>query len=165
MTRASDTARLLGTGGTFIQGLPVGSVIQTVEAQSAPSPYNPGTSFGDVTGTSISITPSSTSNKILVMWNCGGMANGTNNSISFKVLRGSTVVRYIPRYGYESGSGWDAVPIAIQYLDAPSTTSSVTYKLQSATEADQDFRINDIKSVSDDANTDAMVVIAMEIKG
>ena len=150
---------------SVIERLPVGSVIQTVEAQSSSSKTEPDTSFADVSGTSISITPSSTSSKILIIWNAGGMSNGANSSLSFKVLRGSTVVRYMPRYGYQHGTDWFPTPIAIQYLDEPTTTSSVTYKLQCATESDADFRINDIISSSDDANTDAMVVIAMEIKG
>jgi hypothetical protein len=145
---------------SVIERLPVGSVLQTVEAQSQSSNTTPSTSFADVNGTSISITPSSTSSKILIMWNCGGMSNSANNSIRFKVFRNSTEVRYIPRYGYSNASsGWESIPIAIQYLDSPTTTSSVTYKLQAATEADGDFRIND------EPSTDAMVVIAMEIKG
>jgi len=148
-----------------IGAFPAGAVLQTVEAQSSSSKTEPNTSFADVSGTSISITPSSTSSKILIMWNCGGMSNGGNNSISFKVLRGSTVVRYMPRYGYQNGTDWFPTPIAIQYLDSPTTTSSVTYKLQCKTEADADFRINDVISGSDDTNTDAIVVIAMEIKG
>jgi len=143
---------------SVIERLPVGSVIQTVEAQAQSSNTTPSTSFADVNGTSISITPSSTSSKILLMWNCGGMSNGSNNSIRFKVFRNSTEVRYIPRYGYASGN-WNPVPIAIQYLDSPATTSSVTYKLQAATEADSDFRIND------EPSTNSMVVIAMEIAG
>ena len=143
---------------SVIERLPVGSVLQTVEAQASSSETTPTTSFADVNGTSISITPSSTSSKILLMWNCGGMSNGTNNSIRFKVFRNSTEVRYIPRYSY-ANTGFVPVPIAIQYLDSPTTTSSVTYKLQAATEADADFRIND------EPSTDAMVVIAMEIKG
>tara|TARA_B100000927_G_scaffold178629_1_gene143926 strand:- start:1037 stop:1513 length:477 start_codon:yes stop_codon:yes gene_type:complete len=149
---------------SVIERLPTGSVIQTIEAQSSSSNTQPSTSFADVNGTSISITPSSTSNKILLMWNCGGMSNGNNSSISIKVFRGSTVVRYIPRYGY-STNGWESCPLSIQYLDEPSTTSSLTYKLQARTDHDGDFRFNDIRSGSDDANTDSMVVVAMEIKG
>ena len=137
-----------------------GKVLQVVEAQAQSSTTNPSTSYADVNGTSISITPSSTSSRILIMWNCGGMGSGNNHSIRFKVFRGSTVVRYISRYGYSSpSSGWDSIPISIQYLDSPSTTSEVTYKLQCATETNNDFRINDTPS------TDDMVVIAMEIGG
>ena len=142
-----------------IGAFPAGAVIQTVEAQSQSSITEPGTSFADVNGTSISITPSSTSSKILILWNCGGMSNGVNNDIAFKIFRGSTLVRDIQRYSYSNGTDWFPTPIAIQYLDSPATTSSVTYKLQSRTGADADFRIND------NAATDSMVVIAMEIKG
>ena len=143
---------------SVIERLPVGSVIQTVEAQSSAVITTPSTSFIDVNGTSITITPSSTSSKIFLIWNCGGMATGVNNDIDFKVLRDSTDVRVISRYGY-ANTGFAVVPIAIQYLDAPSTTSSVTYKLQAKTANDADFRICPIVS------TDGMVVIAQEIKG
>lgn len=143
-----------------IGAFPAGAVLQTVEAQSQSSITEPNATLADVNGTSISITPSSTSSKILIMWNCGGMSNSANNDIRFKVFRGSTEVRDIQRYGYSNASsGWESVPIAIQYLDSPATTSSVTYKLQCQTSADGDFRIND------NAATDSMVVIAMEIKG
>jgi len=143
--------------------LPTGSVIQTVSSQLQSSNTTPNASFADVNGTSISITPSSTSSKIYITWNCGGMANNTNNAIKFKIFRGSTEVRFIPRYGYSTntnGSVWVPCPIAIQYLDSPSTASSVTYKLQCATQNDGDFRINDEPDAKD-----SMVVIAMEIKG
>lgn len=143
---------------SVIERLPVGSVLQTVEAQSQSSTTAPTTSFADVNGTSISITPTSTSSKILLIWNTGGMSNGTNNSIRFRVYRDSTLVRNLSRYGYCSGN-WNPVPLAIQYLDSPATTSSVTYKLQCATQNDGDFRIND------EASTNSVVVIAMEIKG
>ena len=143
---------------SVIDRLPVGSVLQTVEAQASSSETIPTTSYADVNGSSISITPSSTSSKILIMWNTGGMSTGANNSIGFKVFRGSTEVRYMARYGY-ADTGFVPVPIAIQYLDSPSTASAVTYKLQCATEADADFRINSA------TGTDSMVVIAMEIKG
>ena len=154
---AIDTAHIAANQITSAI-LPAGSVLQVVEAQAQSSNTTPSTSFADVAGTSISITPSSTSSRILIMWNAGGMNNGSNNSIRFKVFRNSTEVRYITRYGY-ANQGWTACPIAIQYLDSPSSTSSVTYKLQCATEADADFRIND------EPSTDAMVVIAMEIGG
>lgn len=144
---------------SVIERLPVGSVLQTVEAQSSAVITTPSTSFIDVNGTSITITPSSTSSKIFLIWNCGGMTTGLNNAIDFKVLRGSTDVRVISRYGYGNDSNFSPVPIAIQYLDSPATTSAVTYKLQSKTEGDYDFRICPV------VGTDGMVVIAMEIKG
>ena len=143
---------------SVIDRLPTGSVLQTVEAQSQSSTTEPTTSYADVNGTSITITPTSTSSKILLIWNTGGMGTGINNSIRFKVFRNSTEVRDLKRYGYIT-TGWSAVPIAIQYLDSPATTSSVTYKLQCATQNDGDFRINN------EASTNSMVVIAQEIKG
>ena len=48
---------------------PTGSVVQTVSATKTDHFSTAETTFQDVTGLSVSITPSSTSNKILVMTN------------------------------------------------------------------------------------------------
>ena len=139
--------------------MPSGSVLQVVSIGIVGSQTLPNTSYADVATSSITITPSATSSKILLMWNTGGMAYGENNSIAFRMYRGSSVVREIVRYGYTGGSAWSPCPIAIQYVDNPSSTSAVTYKLQCKTEADADFRINPT------APNGSMVIIAMEIGG
>lgn len=136
-----------------------GKVLQVVSIGIIGTQTLPNTSYADVATSSITITPSATSSKILLMWNTGGMSNSNNNALSFRVLRGSSVVREIVRYGYASGSSWSPCPIAIQYVDNPSSTSAVTYKLQCKTEADADFRINPT------APNGSMVIIAMEIGG
>jgi adhesin HecA-like repeat protein len=142
------------SGGTLVGG---GKVLQVVEAQATSSDSNPTTSFSDIAGSSITITPSATTSKILLMWNCGGMAAGGNNDITIRCRRGTTTIRQIDRYSYDTGAEWKPCPIAIQYLDEPSTTSATTYKLQCLTTVNADFRINS------EADTDSFVVIAMEI--
>ena len=138
--------------------LPAGSVLQVVQITSNTS-TNPNTSFADLGGADITITPSATSSKILVMWNTGGMISGANYEVSCRILRDATVIRDMDRYGYdgESGTVWQPCPIFLQYLDSPSTTSAINYSLQFKVEADEDFRINS------NADTAGLVGIAMEI--
>ena len=132
-----------------------GKVLQVVEAQASGSLTSPTTSFADVASSSITITPSSTSSKILLMWNTGGMSNGSNNAIKFKVIRGSTQVRGMSRFGYSAGT-WNPMPISIQYLDSPATTAAVTYKLQAKEIGSATMRVNQDGSSK---------MILMEIQG
>lgn len=97
-----------------------------------------GTTFTDVL--SVSITPSSTSSKILVLTDVAlslTSAHGTarllrdSANIYFGSSAGSRQEGFASLY---AGSGTDDSysirRYAIQYLDSPATTSSVTYKVQ-----------------------------------
>ena len=72
----------------------VGQVLQTVKTDTFTSTS---TSFTDITGLSVSITPSSTSSKILVMAHVMGHGQNAANHGLFRLLRDSTVV-----YGFRS---------------------------------------------------------------
>ena len=138
-----------------------GKVLQVVQTTSNSQTYI-GNSYTDITGTSISITPTSASSKILLIFNAGGMIQGTNAlDIWMKISKNSTTIREIKRWMYYNSNNYGAVPIALQYLDSPSTTSSVTYKLstkqnQSTTST---YRIADENS----PYSNAVIAIAMEI--
>jgi hypothetical protein len=151
------TGNLPAISGASLTGITTGKVLQIVEAQATSSETAPTNSWGDVAGSSITITPSATTSKILLMWNCGGMAQGGNDSMGIRCRRGTTTIRLMNRYGYESGTAWKPCPLAVQYLDEPSTTSATTYKLQALSTTNNDWRINS------DPQTDSFVVIAMEI--
>lgn len=97
------------------------------------------TSLVDVTGLSVTITPTSTSSKILIML-CGGMAPGTSgHNVMLSLLRGSTEI------GQSTGGSTsnsfiftnqaansDVATFGSHFLDSPSTTSAITYKVQMA---------------------------------
>lgn len=101
--------------------------------------------FYDVTGLSVSITPSSASSTIFVTGfvSIGGVAS--EGLVQLQIVRGSTVVGSPAAAGSRSlghtiiGNGITSVaavnfmmPAAFQYLDSPATTSSTTYKIQLA---------------------------------
>jgi len=100
--------------------------------------------YTDLTGLTVSITPSSSSNKILVTTQ---IYNGAaNNAVNFfRLLRGSTFIEQpsgtasaganynAHAYSYYDHSYQDSTAWSI--LDSPSTTSEITYKIQMATTA------------------------------
>jgi len=92
------------------------------------------TSNGSFTNTHITanITPSSTSNKVLVLINTVVSIDDTTNTFrKLKVGRNGTVVsnQKIIRSAYADTSGYDVEDMTIHHLDSPSSTSSVTYSL------------------------------------
>jgi hypothetical protein len=94
----------------------------------------------DISGFSVSITPQSTSNKVLVTVNLNvGFASADDTY--FYLLRGSTAigggtggttsVAAYRRGNIISDTGMDT--ITMSFLDSPATTSATTYKMQWST--------------------------------
>jgi hypothetical protein len=160
---AGTTERLKVTSsGLFVNGsstaLSSGKVLQVIQSVSNTATY-PTNSWTDVTGSSISITPSSSSSKILFIFNTGGLCGGDTRGLLMQLLRGSTKIRRLDRYGYSTVT-LGAVPIFLTYLDSPNTTSAVTYKIQAAEQ-----NTSGAWEINDAADTAGAVVIAMEIAG
>lgn len=99
------------------------------------------TSFTDITNMSVSITPTSSSSKILVIVSLSA-SKENNHSGLVRLLRDGTVISG----GAGSGSHINGIIFNIRdsnqysvpnfnhtFLDSPSTTSSVTYKIQGKT--------------------------------
>jgi hypothetical protein len=120
-------------------GLPAGAsggIIQIVQAVKLDTFSLTGTGdFTDITGLSVNITPSSASNKILVMLHVNV---GSANIPCIRLMRGSTAIgignadgdrrQTTTQTGFTNNhlSG-AATPV---FLDSPSTTSQITYKAQ-----------------------------------
>ena len=92
------------------------------------------TSYVD-TGTSCSITPTATTSKIFVNFSstAGGQRTGAENDNNFMLTRddGSTILteKRIENYDYGSSGTLIRTSFVFQYLDSPSTTSAITYKI------------------------------------
>lgn len=108
-----------------------GKILQVVQSTYSTEVTSSSGTFAD-TGLSASITPSSTSNKVLVFvynnWEKSS-ANG-DNGLKYKLVRGSTDIFTSYIFGYTSTTLRLLGTYSAQYLDSPSTTSSTTYKLQ-----------------------------------
>ena len=124
-------------GTNFIEGtVPstvapgAGKVLQVVQATTTSNQIISSETATDLTGFTASITPSSTSNKILIIANTFANITSTNQGYGFFIVRGSTQI-------YASASNYVGYSSATTrrsdtfiHLDNPSSTSSLTYKCQ-----------------------------------
>jgi len=116
-------------------GASAGQVIQVVTATDSTARNSNSTSFVTASNTlSVTITPSSASNKILVIVDGGGNASGDDNVLVSTIYRGATNLGESTG-GLGSGvNGIDGVGalsgmFAMHILDSPSTTSATTYQV------------------------------------
>jgi hypothetical protein len=111
-------------------------VVSTTKTDTFSQSVAAGT-FVDVTGLSVSITPSSTNSKILVI----GMVNAQLGS--HRLVRDSTAIAVgdaagVRQQATAGGTGVANTPGAriLMTLDSPATTSATTYKIQMASQAE-----------------------------
>ena len=133
--------------------------------------------FQDISSLSISITPSSASNKILCMWSVN-IGNGDDASHCYlRLYRDSTSIgaaaaasnRTTAISVVNTSDGGQMQNVSGSYLDSPSTTSAVTYKLAAAGNAAGGLSyINRSARDTDSANNDgrgSSFLTIMEIQG
>ena len=161
---------------------PSGSVVQTVVTTKDDtfSSSSSSTAFEDITGMSVTITPSSTSSKVLVTLYLSVSSDPATHA-DFKILRGSTDIQLptavgdrVSSHSHYYGSTsyndhYDIETTVIQLLDSPSTTSATTYKVQVATTNDASYVMH-INRTGNDSNNNyngrtVSTITAMEIKG
>ena len=132
-------SKLTGTQVIPKATLPTGSVLQVVSTTKTDAFTSSATgAFTDITGMSASITPTSSSSKILVLSSatCSGQSSVSGSII--RLVRGSTAIDVGDAAGSRSQATTNAYQldsgqsecISINFLDSPATTSSTTYKLQ-----------------------------------
>jgi len=119
-----------------------GAVLQVVQTVKSDTFSTASSSFTDITGMSVSITPTSATSKILVLVDIGYGQDTAGNSSMVKLLRNSTTI-----YGGDTSAGrvnalnqqdgssatflqYSLLRLGAVFLDSPATTSSTTYKLQ-----------------------------------
>jgi hypothetical protein len=133
-----------------IDGLDGGKVLQVVNTTKLDTFTTTSTSYVDVTGLSVAITPSSVSSKILVIVSLALASSASPNQQVFGLLvrnstgLGGTAVGNRPSgnfYQMYSGEAL-ASPVGYHTLDSPSTTSSTTYKIQLACRSTNTASVN-----------------------
>jgi hypothetical protein len=146
------------TGQVPDANAPSGSVIQVVSATKTDTQTFSGTGslvWVDLSGLSVSITPTSASNKILiianVIWTC-------ENSSGVRLVRNSTGICVGDSAGsrtqassvqYYTSNTYNMMTAPIMHLDNPSTTSATTYKLQGYSAQSATFKVNRANTDSD----------------
>ena len=112
-------------------------VLQVVSTTKTDTFTTSSTSFTDITGMSVSITPSSSSSKILVVSSINGAHSPSNNDSFVRLLRGSTPIsigdasgsRTPATFQMQAGQTNWTITGSVIFLDSPATTSATTYKL------------------------------------
>lgn len=150
-----------------------GSVIQVASATKTDTFSTTSTSFTDVTGLSVSITPVSTSSKVLVIATISGIStnNADGGSSGYVIVRGSTIIAQNTSLSQDLagqlsnrfiGSTAFTVNHATTFLDSPATTSATTYKIQVQTQGSNTLYINrDVDGVVGSVSS----ITVMEIAG
>ena len=148
--------------GNLSWGNDTGVILQVKQTVKTDQFTSTAYDYTDITGMSISITPSSASNKILVSFElqAGGQAN---NYASFRLLRDSTHVgvstatntnwRVGTLGGLSHENSYQLENTGTSFLDSPNTTSAITYKLQVSTYTGRTVSINQPTSTSQAANS------------
>ena len=146
------TAATIDSSGFFIPKL---NIVQTVKTDTFVQ--NPSSAWVDITGLSVAITPTLSTSKVLVQIDiCGGGVNAVNVA-HFRLMRGSTVIYAGSAAGNRSLGFGGAIALDVNvtpatsgtFIDAPSTTSAVTYKIQ--TNSNGTVYINRSSNDADDA--------------
>ena len=109
---------------------PAGHIIQVLSTTTDNSFGITSTSLVD-TGLSLTITPASTSSKILIFANMYEVfKQSTTTSPMFAISRGGTIIgdHQGATLAYTAGNEYEN--IQIQYTDSPSTTSATEYKIR-----------------------------------
>ena len=131
---------LSGNTATIVDTGRAGGIIQVVQATTSTAVTVSTTTFTDTTLTA-SITPTSSTNKVLIMitQEFVNLRSSTSVGMGIRLLRDTTVIWTPVASGtgpfmwYNStGTGSHELDgtATISYLDSPATTSSVTYKTQ-----------------------------------
>ena len=121
-----------------------GKVLQVVSTTKTTTFTTTSSSFTDITGLTVDITPASSSNTILVISALNGSQDVAANRTYLKLVRDTTDIfigdaasnrlRGSGSFSSAASSIMDSGQPAV-YLDSPSTTSAVTYKWQMAVPA------------------------------
>tara|TARA_Y100000114_G_scaffold142168_1_gene148530 strand:- start:642 stop:1211 length:570 start_codon:yes stop_codon:yes gene_type:complete len=144
-TNGLVTATSYAGSGSSLTGITTGKILQVVEAVKTSPASTSTTTYNAISGLQPQITPSSSSNKVMIFINLKWGFSNENNDVNFKLFRsiGGTETEIF--FGDANGSNslgfygaQDALgkgihimmPVCSQYLDSPNTTSQITYLIK-----------------------------------
>jgi hypothetical protein len=131
---ANGAVTLAKTDGNF------GKVLQVISATDSTERNTTSTSFVNASNTlSVSITPSSASNKIFIIVHTG-VFKATGGAGCLTIFRDSTNLGGAGGMAQYQTADYDSV--SISYLDSPSSTSALTYQLYLRSTDSNPFYIN-----------------------
>jgi hypothetical protein len=154
-------------------GTSAGQIIQVASTTKTDTFTTNSTSWVDITGMSVNITPSSSSNKVFVQFDLIGINNNTYAAIQLlrnttPICVGASVGSRTPVSGtlYNGTDNSMILNVSNSVFDSPATTAATTYKLQGIVQGGT-LCINRSNGDSDGTGTYrcASTITAMEVKG
>jgi hypothetical protein len=152
------------------------NVVQTVKTDTFSASIAQGAESGDVTGLTVSITPTSTNSKVLVIANIAAAATSSSESAGITLYRDGTRVaagaadgsRRQIAGGAINQTNLEASVVPITFLDSPGTASAVVYsvRLSHTTAATATIYVNRSggDTNSNRAGRSASTITAIEVK-
>ena len=127
------------TGNLTLGKTSILQVVSTTKTDTSSFTSNTTNTFVDLSGLSVSITPTAASSKILIQFDVS-VAVGTG-TVHVRLVRGSTPIAVgdsasnrlqstVARRSQSSVYALESTPMSMSFLDSPNTTSATTYKLQ-----------------------------------
>ena len=167
--------------GTLPSGnLPAGSILQVVQDTKLDTFNHTSASLTDITGLAVTITPSSTSSKIMIQASVTVGGGQADKNYLLAVTRGDTEIYKADQAGsnrQRAGGGihymhgitqmQGTYSTNIMYLDSPASTSAITYKIKAQSSGGSTMWINRTGDGTDDSNRASFPssITVMEIAG
>jgi len=167
-----DNSGISASAAISTSKLGTGAVLQVIQTAKTDT-FSTSSSYTSVTGLSASITPSSSSSKILVTVSLGALS-ATNSSMKMGMYRGATPIYIGDAAGSrtqvsaqsQTTNNYQAMFGAWSFLDSPATTSSTTYQVYIGSNGSVTLYLNrtdrDNNASTEDARS-ASSIILMEI--
>jgi hypothetical protein len=146
-----------GTTASWAAAAAGGKVLQVVQGDYATSTTSSSSTYAD-TNLTATITPTSATSKILVMYSISARKDTQNsqNAVNFKLLRDATSISIRQSMGYTGTAIQNYFYVGSNVLDSPATTSATTYKVQFGSD-------NNTAQVTVQGSNDLSTIILMEI--
>ena len=168
----SDVVQYYDGAAWATVGPSAGGVVQVKSTTKSDAFTTTSVTFADITGLSVSITPTSASNKILVMATVTGQQDVGTNQVFMQLVRDSTAIavgaaagsRTPATFGFTAQSAFQQGGVGMNFLDSPATTSAVTYKVQMRVTSNTGF-VNRSEDDSDSADRNRTIssITVMEV--
>ena len=148
---------IVSSAGITTTKLGTGAVLQVVNVNYSTDTSTTSTSYVD-TGLTATITPSSASNKILIIVSQAFGKSSTNSYVDINLLRAGTsiVSEWVNNLAFTNSTDSASYGHSLTYLDSPNTTSATIYKTQ--------FLSPTAETVQVQINSSVSSITLMEIK-
>lgn len=177
VTYLSDSDEVQVYDGSVFKAVGPGKILQVVQAFKNDVFSSSSATYVDITGLSASITPSSSSNKIMVSVKLS-VSQSSGNNIDLNLLRDAVSIGLADGKDYYATSSPSAVSGGtyavgpaeetafgfqnIDLLDAPASTSALTYKVQVKAAGGTNY-VNRTRSAAGDLSVSSITL--MEVAG